>query len=101
VQVEARDEVRYIQLSDGRKFQPDPSIKLQGCQREKLLECFGNDMTLGLSGAPVSQREMREKRTLTDGVEMSISNRANEGADVIFFLGDFDAFQLRLHLFGW
>lgn len=99
VDVEVKDGVRYIHYPGGSKIEPDPTVKLRGCRREKIAGMLGDKIHIAFSKAPVYLREEKELRNLTDGLSMTIPNRADEGGFFTLFMGEFDAFHIKDQLY--
>jgi hypothetical protein len=90
MEVETKSGVRYIRVGNG-KLEPEPTIKLRACRRDAILEVFGAGVDRGFSNSPIWQREENEVHEHTDGVSMSMSNRAEEGGIITLYLAAWDA----------
>ncbi|RYP59464.1 hypothetical protein DL771_010891 [Monosporascus sp. 5C6A] len=99
VQVEVKDGVRFLRYPGGGKVQPDPSIRLQACRRDIITCTFGAETDRAISASPICQREEKEERDRTDGVSMTISNQAMEGAKITVYLGEWRAANLKKKLY--
>lgn len=99
VKLEDKDGVRSISYPGGGKIEPDPSIKLRACQRD-LSGIFRGVLYEGAHTSPIYQREKIERRNRTDGVSMTISNRAKEGAKITVFLGEWRASEIKKKFYG-
>ncbi|KAF5017292.1 hypothetical protein F66182_10790 [Fusarium sp. NRRL 66182] len=99
VKLEVKDGVRSVCYPSGGKIEPDPSIKLRACQRD-LSGLFRGDLYEGAQTSPIYQREKRERRNRTDGVSMTISNQAKEGAKITVFLGEWRASAIKTKFYG-
>ncbi|KAL3587702.1 hypothetical protein FPOAC2_13600 [Fusarium poae] len=99
VKLEIKDGVRSVCYPGGGKIEPDPSIKLRACQRD-LSGIFRGDLYEGAHTSPIYQREKIERRNRTDGVSMTISNQAKEGAKITVFLGEWRASAIKKNFYG-
>lgn len=99
VKVEVKDGVRSLRYPGGGKVEPDPAVKLRACQQD--LSCiFRSDLHDGACTSPIYQREKRELRNRTDGVSMTITNQAKEGAKMTVFLGEWKASTIKKRFYG-
>ncbi|KAF4979445.1 hypothetical protein FDECE_18053 [Fusarium decemcellulare] len=92
--VEPIDGVRLVCLPGGGKYEPDPSMKLRACRHE-FFNMLRGDLYDGVRESPIYQREERELRDRTDGVSMTISNRANECGKITLYLGEWRASRIK------
>ncbi|KAK2474798.1 hypothetical protein H9L39_14758 [Fusarium oxysporum f. sp. albedinis] len=99
VKLEDKDGVRSICYPGGGKIEPDPSIKLRACHRD-LSGIFRGVLHEGAHTSPIYQREKVERRNRTDGVSMTISNQAKEGAKITVFLGEWRASAIKKKFYG-
>ncbi|RSL83788.1 hypothetical protein CEP51_004311 [Fusarium floridanum] len=99
VRVEIKDGVRSVRYPGGGKIEPDPSIKLRSC-RQVFPSIFRGDLYDAANTSPIYLLEKQQMRNRTDGVSMTISNQAKEGAKITVFLGQWKASAIKARLYG-